>query len=254
MQRLSEEFLATCPEHQGFRLRGLDMTRIEVLVDAAFAFAITLLVISFDTIPANFDEMVTALKNTPAFVVAVAQLVWIWHAHNTWSRRFGLEDAMTVALSGALLIVVLVYIYPLRIMAQGMFSWFSGGWLPSSFEMQSLAELRFMFTFLGIGFTLLCGLFVAFYAHAGRCAEALGLSASEEHHRVTVQWVWTGASLIGALAVILAVLLPDRWVPFSGFAYALLGVVLPVLEVRRARRLETLVADDQFTEDSRDAN
>ena len=40
--------LATLPVKDGFRLRGLDMTRIETFTDAAFAFALTLLIIAGD--------------------------------------------------------------------------------------------------------------------------------------------------------------------------------------------------------------
>ena len=46
-------------------------------VDAALAFAVTMLVISFDAIPTDFDERVGAIKGIPAFVMAVVQLVWI---------------------------------------------------------------------------------------------------------------------------------------------------------------------------------
>ena len=40
MQALRREFLAQCPVDDGFRLRDVNMTRIEVFIDAAFAFAV----------------------------------------------------------------------------------------------------------------------------------------------------------------------------------------------------------------------
>ena len=40
MTPLKQEFVDNCPIERGFRLRGMDMTRIEVFVDAAFAFAL----------------------------------------------------------------------------------------------------------------------------------------------------------------------------------------------------------------------
>lgn len=166
MQTLSKEFLARCPVEVGFRLRGENMTRIEVFIDAAFAFAVTMLVISFDRIPQSFDEIVVAIKGIPAFVVAVVQLVWIWHAHSQWSERFGLKDAKTVALSTALLIVVLIYIYPMRIMLSGMFSWLSSGYLPSDFQFTTVGELASMFVFLGCGFVAFCLVFLLMYQHA----------------------------------------------------------------------------------------
>jgi len=235
MQVLSQVYLDRCPVQDGFRLRGSDMTRIEVFVDAAFAFAVTLLVISFDEIPRSYDAMVAALKGVPAFVIAVAQLVWIWWEHNVWSRRYGLEDAPTVVLSAALLIVVLVYIYPLRVMAEGMFFWFTGGYLPSSFRLESIDELRFMFVFLGTGFTTLCALFWLMYAHAMRRADLLRLSAFERHETRTIELVWLGFGVIGLTSVSLALMLPSRGVPFAGFAYFLLSLWGPLIARRRRR-------------------
>ena len=52
---------------ESFRDRGGETTRIEAFVDAAFAFALTLLVISFDEIPESYEQLVDALKGVPAF-------------------------------------------------------------------------------------------------------------------------------------------------------------------------------------------
>ena len=70
---------------RGMRLRGLAMTRLETFVDAAFAFAVTLLVISVDDVPRSFEELVLALKNIPVFLAASAQLFLFWIAHRSWS-------------------------------------------------------------------------------------------------------------------------------------------------------------------------
>ena len=85
----------------------------------------------------------------------------------------------------------------------------------------------------------LCLLFALMYRYAGKQAKALILDEREKYHTLTSTLVWFFASLIGGLAITLALILPDRWVPLSGFAYSLLGVVLPVLEIRRARRAPT---------------
>ena len=62
------------PIERGRRLRGLPMTRVETFADAAFAFAVTLLVISVDDVPRTFDELIVALKSVPIFVFASAQI------------------------------------------------------------------------------------------------------------------------------------------------------------------------------------
>ena len=235
MAPLTREFVEACPVEGGFRMRGLEMTRIEVFVDAAFAFAVTMLVISFDAIPTNFDELVIAIKGIPAFVMAVVQLVWIWYTHNRWSRRYGLDDAWTAVLSAALLIVVLIYIYPMRIMAQGMFSWFTDGWLPAGFALRSLRELALMFAFLGAGWIALCSVYVSMYRYAARMRDPLRLNPLELHETRTLQYLWTGAGAIGIVAITVALLVPERHVPLSGFSYLLLGAWFPLMRFWRLR-------------------
>jgi uncharacterized membrane protein len=235
MTQLTQEFVDSCPVEGGFRMRGLEMTRIEVFVDAAFAFAITMLVISFDAIPRSHAEMMLLIKGIPAFIVAVIQLVWIWYTHNKWSRRYGLDTATTVMLSTALLIVVLIYIYPMRVMAQGFFSWISGDYLPISFDPITLQELANMFVFLGSGFVALCIVYVLMYRYAGSLKKELLLNDFESYETKTLEYLWLGAGGVGLLCVILALTLPRPWVPFSGFAFALLGIWFKFLRVRRKK-------------------
>ena len=39
---------------------------------------------------------------------------WIWHQHNLFFRRYGLQDAWTTFLNCVLLFVVLFYVFPLK--------------------------------------------------------------------------------------------------------------------------------------------
>src|SRR5689334_21939870 len=94
----------------GFIHRGVNVTRLEAFVDAAFAFAVTLLVISLDSIPTSIPAMLVALKGVPAFAASFIQIMIFWSAHATWSRRFGLDDAPSQRLSLVLVFLVLVYV------------------------------------------------------------------------------------------------------------------------------------------------
>lgn len=233
MTPLSRAFLDSCPVERGFRMRGMEMTRVEVFVDAAFAFAVTMLVISFDAIPTDFAELVQAIQGIPAFIIAVSQLVWIWYTHNLWSRRFGLDDAWTVVLSTALLIVMLIYVYPMRILAEGLFSWLTDGYLYSSFRLHSYDELQMLFVFLGIGWIALCGVYVLMYHYAARLHDPLQLNAFELHETITRKWMWVGAAGVGAVTVVTALLLDGSWVPYAGFSYMLLAVWFPLIRALR---------------------
>lgn len=216
-------------------MRGLEMTRIEVFVDAAFAFAVTMLVISFDAIPTTHAEMMLAIKTIPAFVLAVVQLVWIWYTHNKWSRRYGLDTALTTVLSAALLIVVLIYIYPMRIMAQGFFAWITNSYLIVNFKLNSLSELADMFVFLGIGWIALSLVFVLMYKYAGSLKKELLLNDYESHETKTLAYMWMGAAGVGVVCIVMALTLPLQYVPFSGFAFSLLGVWFPYTRSRRSK-------------------
>ena len=71
--------LSKLPVQQGVRLRGEAITRLETFVDAAFAFAVTLLVVSFAAMPDTAAELYDALRRLPAFLAGVTILAMFWH-------------------------------------------------------------------------------------------------------------------------------------------------------------------------------
>lgn len=119
--------LAELPVKGGFRLRGLAMTRLETFADAAFAFAVTMLVISIDSIPGNLAELVEALKGVPAFAASFASIMLLWAGHNRWSRRYGLEDGPTTLLTLCLIFIMLAFLYPLKLVFSALFAWLVPG-------------------------------------------------------------------------------------------------------------------------------
>ena len=89
--------LDALPRLRGFRLRGTEMTRLETFIDATFAFAISMLVISAQQIPDNIQALLAAFKNVPTFICSIAVLGIYWRGHWLWSRRYGI--ALTRACS-----------------------------------------------------------------------------------------------------------------------------------------------------------
>jgi len=63
MMTLNKHELSRLPNKDGFRLRGLEMTRLETYSDTAFAFATTLLVISVGSLPGSYQELIIADRN-----------------------------------------------------------------------------------------------------------------------------------------------------------------------------------------------
>ena len=107
--------LDALPRLRSFRLRGMEMTRLEAFMDAAFAFSVTMMVISVDRVPDNATELLVAFRHVPAFIASIAVLGLFWRGHWLWSRRYGLEDGISIFISWTMLVTILIYIYPLKV-------------------------------------------------------------------------------------------------------------------------------------------
>lgn len=222
-----------------FRMRGLESTRLDTFIDAAFAFVLTLLVISFDEIPSTYAEMILAVQRIPGFAASFAVLMMFWLQHRKWSRRYGLENSRTIYLSLTLIFVVLVYVYPLRMIFEGMFSNLTGGFLTTSYRIESYFELRMIFVFYSVGFAAMSLLVNQLYRTAGRSADALGLNDFELRRTRIAMQVWALAASFGLLSIVLALSLPDSLVLVAGYMYFLLIPLMWLPSFFDRRRQET---------------
>lgn len=163
----------------GFRLRGERTTRLEAFVDAAFAFALTLMVIAVGSVPRTPDELAAALKGVPAFAACFWLIATFWRGHVDWSERFGLDDPRSRQWSLLLIFLTLIFVFPLKIVFAVFFHWISGGALPSNFAFGTIAEVQRMFQTFAIAFGSMGAVLWALNHHAWRQREALGLDAAE---------------------------------------------------------------------------
>ena len=223
-----------------FRLRGLEVTRLDTFVDAAFAFVLTLLVISFDELPESYAEMLDAIKRIPAFAVSFAMLMVFWLEHRSFSRRYGLENPRTLALSLMLIFTVLVYVFPLRTIAAGMFAQMSGGLLPAGFSVRTYEELRGLFLFYSVGFLAMSLILFALLQEVLRAGDALGLDARERTVTTADRDTWVVCMGVGATSVAIALVATEEGIVLAGWVYWLLAVLIPLVYHRCRRRLAAL--------------
>lgn len=216
-------------DEDGFRIRGAQPTRLDAFVDAAFAFAVTLLVVSIGHIPESAEELGRAMRGVPAFAASFLLLARLWMSHRAWSRRYGIEDRTSLRLSLALVFVVLVYVYPLRMVAQLLLGFVSGGRLVEQVPLiQTLEGLRIVYATFGIGFGVVCAIFGLLYRHAFALADAIGLSASERIRTRRSIERYLIFVCVALLSLALAFLLPIEWAGSSwytaapGLVYALI--------------------------------
>ncbi len=226
------------PQKKDFTLRGLEMTRLETFVDAAFAFAITMLVISVGSIPTNFKDLITALKSVPSFIVSFSFLMLFWIGHRKWSRRYGLEDSISTVISLGLVFVMLVYVYPLRLMASALFAWISKGLLPSEFIINDWTELAGLFIVYGLGFTALTMMLALLYLRAHSAGASLQLTTLERIRTNEEIAFWITMSITGAISTLFAWIMPARIGIWSGFIYSSLCLTMPFITFHYAKKIE----------------
>ncbi len=232
MERLTDEYLASCPRDGGLILRGHSMTRIETFVDAAFAFALTLLVISIDEIPRSPAQLVETAKDIPAFLLSALHMGQLWLVHVGWSRIFGLSDRITIVLSLAIVMLVLIFVYPLKLMLQSGIFYFSEGLIGANIFTDvsewTETDVANMFVFMAGGVLSLALLVIALYLNGLRFRRQLRLNAYE----VFLSWkriAWAG--VVGVTAIICgfaASLAVPEVLPMAGLGYLSLFVTMPL--------------------------
>lgn len=211
----------------GLRPHGTqDWQRLDAFVDAAFAFAVSLLIISGTEPLASFEDLSRALARTPAFAFGFGLIVLFWLSHRTWSKLSPARNGWTTALSLMLVFAILVFVFPLRLLTETATHFISGGVLPGGGLMNDIADLRWTYAIYGAGFALLSGLNVLLFRQASRV-----LVAGTPNRQAADQWwkTWmlsAGAGLLSAGAALTPLLTSAPWLPGVTYNIIPLGLFL----------------------------
>ncbi len=116
---------------------GIEAGRLDMFVDGAFAFTLTLLMIGGSAIPDSTGKLMQMLGGIPAFAVSFLQIAFFWHGHVRWRTRCHGADDTGRRLSLLLVFFAMIFVYPLHMVFSATFAWFSGGRLPSDFRLFS---------------------------------------------------------------------------------------------------------------------
>ena len=170
-------------------------SRLDNFTDAAFAFAVTLLVIGGTDSPTNATMLANAVKEVPAFAIGFAIIAMFWFAHVRWRHFRGEGDWLSAMLTVLLVFLVLIYIQPLRAMARSLSSFLGGSGTPFSGDVGEL------FLIYGAGFVALA------LTTAGLFAEALrnrGLGLVERQAVGGELLIWLILVATGIVSILLS--------------------------------------------------
>ena len=210
--------------------------RLDAFVDAAFAFAVSLLIIAGGQPLASFADLTRALMRIPAFLCGFALIIMFWLAHRTWSTLGPQRDGRATLLSLAIVFAVLVFVFPLRLLIETAAHFLSGGRLPGAGLITSFDQLGWTYLIYGLGFSILSVLFALLFRQALATIDpdAVKRQAAKEWART-----WALAAMTGVVSGLIALtpaLAAAPWLP--GVTYWLIPIgitVFSALDRRRAR-------------------
>jgi len=201
--------------------RRHEISRLEAFSDAAFAFALTLLVVSLE-VPRSYADLIRTMRGLPSFACCFALLVWIWSEHNMFFRRYGLHDGVTTFLNSVLMFVVLFYVYPLKFMFDSMFARFVAS---PELEPMTLPQLARASAIYGLGFFVLFLMFALLYRHASRQRHELQLTPAEVFDVKTFATHHLLSASVGLTSMSVALLAPYELSPIAPTLFGLMGPV-----------------------------
>ncbi|MFC5742602.1 TMEM175 family protein [Dyella tabacisoli] len=216
---------------------GIEAGRLDIFVDGAFAFTLTLLAISGTEIPRNLGMLLHALGGIPAFACSFMQIALFWHAHVHWRSQCRLADRTSLILSLVLVFFVLIFVYPLHMVFASLFSFISGGILPSDFQAQTINEVKGVFVCYGAAYMCMSATLALLYRHGARHAIHVSPAARDEARVATM--VWAISAAVGLLSIIVALLIPSQGsgmlLILPGSCYFLLVLMRFLLQSYRRR-------------------
>jgi len=139
-----------------------------------------MLVIAAQQIPDNIQALLTAFKNVPTFVCSIAVLGIFWRGHWLWSRRYASKTALRFLISWAMIVTVLILIYPLKAIFGAMWYLLSNGQVGRPFSLHTTeSQARTIFAIYALGLITISAEILLLNLRAWQLREPLRLNARE---------------------------------------------------------------------------
>lgn len=214
--------------HEAAHVGRVEAHRLDGFIDAAFAFAVSVLVIAGTETPHSLHDLLLDMTRIPGFACSFATLMVFWHRHVRWRDRFRLHDGITITLSLMLVFFALIFVYPLNMLFQSLFSSiydsFAHTTLPNQPAIESVYELKALYICYALAYVCMAGCLALLYRHS------LGQATLPPAARIDARetyYTQLGSMAVAIVSLIAALLLHSdgAWSGVPGYIYALLAVV-----------------------------
>ena len=135
---------------------------------------------------------------------------------------------MSIFISWAMTVTMLIYIYPVKAIFSSMWFFVSGGRVGHVLGAHSESQVRTLFAVFALGFSAIAIEMMLLNLRAWQLREPLRLNARERamtFHEVTG---WSIPVAVGIVSLVLALLLPRDHLEWSGWIYFSMLILVPL--------------------------
>jgi len=179
--------------------------RLEAFSDAVFAFAATLIVVSFE-VPKEFEALKDTMSGFGSFGISFLALVLIWKVHYDYYRKISIIDNVIIFINMLLLFVFLFYVYPMKFLANSLIQ---------KSSLTSPNDFATLFSIYSFGFAFLFLLVSLLYRYSSTKENQLLLMFWANHYTIFV--------IVAIFSIVLAQLKVGLNIGLPVQVYILLG-------------------------------
>ncbi|GGA26217.1 TMEM175 family protein [Dyella nitratireducens] len=231
-------------QHDAAQSGRVEAHRLDGFIDAAFAFAVSVLAIAGAEVPHSMHDLLLALDRIPAFACSFATLMIFWHRHVRWRDRFRLHDTTSMILSLMLVFFALIFVYPLNMLFQAMFGALYGAFahqeLSGAPSITSVHEVKALYLCYALAYACMAACLACLYRHSLRKTH---MSHAERIDARENFYTQSGSICVALLSLLVTLVIPETptWTALPGCLYILLSPVYWIAG-RWARRAKASAA------------
>ena len=135
---------------------------------------------------------------------------------------------MSIFISWAMIVTILIYIYPLKAIFSSMWFLLSGGRVGHVLGPHSEIEVRALFAVFALGFTAIALEMMLLNLRAWQLRDPLRLNARERAMTFREVTGWSIPVGVGIISLVLALLMPRAQIEWSGWIYFSMAILVPL--------------------------
>jgi uncharacterized membrane protein len=181
-----------------------DNSRLQGFSDAVFALSATLLVVTLE-VPSSYEALLESIAGFPAFALAFAAIISLWYEHRRFFNEYPLIDDITIVLNSLLLFVVLLYVYPLKLLSLVIAELFLGA-APDVTVGMGETEVRGLYLIFGAAIFAVTIVFGLLHRRAWQFRDQLDLNELDRFELRVRALTIVGVAVIAGLSMLIAAL------------------------------------------------